>query len=244
MAGSGVVGHPHEVLALLPRGELLGRPQLAVEDLFGQFGGALGVLLAQLHNEAVHLHLGDEVDDLLLVLLTENNKLTGRRRVDGHHQLVAGPLVHLIFYARARELLVVDVHYDDVAEDVEHAVEVLRIGLGDAERTLRLGQHRHVGVEHVEEGASGGGFPRLGVHHDEHLVGTARSLGEIRTLVAGSQQGDAGEQGEENFIHGVEGSGFKIQDSGFFFLFLFELSRPQAAKMSSPREARMVQVMP
>ena len=61
----------------------------------------------------------------------------------------------------------VNVHLDDVAEDAEVRVEVFRLNLRDVERAFALRQAGHVGVEDVEQGATGRCVPSLFVEHDK-----------------------------------------------------------------------------
>ena len=107
----------------------------------------------------------------------------------GHRILVAHEA-----HAGAGVLRLVDVHLYDVAEDAEVGVQVFRLNLRDVERAFALRQARHVGVEDVEQGASGWSVPCLFVEHDQHLVGSSAGLREDLLLRAAGQEQQAEEE--------------------------------------------------
>ena len=107
--------------------------EFAVEEFTSQFCGLLRVLVLQLLDQAVHLHLRQEINDVLSVLKTEIGKLIGRGTLYGQHDLIDGILVAREFHRSLRVDLLVDIHDDDVAEDVEHMIEMLWVNLRDME---------------------------------------------------------------------------------------------------------------
>ena len=189
-----VVARPEELFAFLEAGQFLGSMELAGEDLPCQVVGHLRVFLLQFLDEAVHLGARQEVNHLLLVVGAELLEVFFARAVDGEHNLVHSIFVAHEAHAGAGELCLVDVDLYDVAEDAEGLIQVLRLNLHDAERPFALRQIGHVGVEDVEEGASGGVVPGLVVEHDEHLVGASAGLREEVFLLAAGQKQQAGHQ--------------------------------------------------
>ena len=141
------------------------------------------MLLAQELNLAVHLGLGEEVEDGLRVLLYIRCQAGLVGGLQGHHHLGIG--VHVagkLELGLGVDLL--DVDLDDVAHDAEHvAVEGAGVDTRDAERTLRLGKTRHVGVEHVVYGTAQGALPLIVGHHHEHLVGQTAGIGHEQALL-------------------------------------------------------------
>ena len=67
--------------------------QLTVKEFLGQFRDHLGVLSLEFLDESVHLHLGQEVGDVLPVVKTEIGEVLSRRTLDSEDNLVEGILV-------------------------------------------------------------------------------------------------------------------------------------------------------
>ena len=138
----------------------------------------------QFLHQTVHFHFGQEIDDVLTVSLAEILEVFVGRTVDGQHDLIHGILVAHEFHSCLGELLAIDVHLDDIPEDVQVGAEVLRLNLRDVERALALGQSWHVCVQNVEECPSCGCLPSLCIHHHQYLIRSTAGDGEYHSLLA------------------------------------------------------------
>ena len=123
-AGCRVVAGPEEIIAFLVALKFLGSKELALEHLPSQVVCGLGVFLLELFDEAVHLGLGEKVYNVLTVLGAELFQFIFRGAVDCQHNLVQRILVAYELHSGLRILCRVNVYPDDVAEDVERAVEI------------------------------------------------------------------------------------------------------------------------
>ena len=147
--------------------------EFAIEEFMSQLRRNLGIFVLQFLDEAIHLHLGEEVNDFLPVFLAEGRECLWRRTLYGENNLVNRILVACELHRGLGIDLTIDIHEDDIAKDIENAIKALGVHLRNMERALGLGQTRYIGIQHSEEGTAMGRLPIPVTHDDHDLIGAS-----------------------------------------------------------------------